>query len=609
MNKNNEQLKNDALTIVLAMMVIMIHAGILSVLYFAPHADFGHKTANLLIVWIVSFLLAVVPIGLVAIPVITGTLMIIIYYLNEYLLVSRGKPIHYLDIFCIKDAVRVSGKYPLIMNGSIILHLLLGVLLTAAACVSLAFLKKRMEGTKLLKSGIATIVLILMVIWFLNLSSWDLGIKELTWDDVAYVNDNGLLYAVYSEYKTGKVQKPSGYTVKKAKDILDRYDDVQEEKAAANAPDNIILIMNEAFTDYALLGEVDMNDDPLANIHGMRDNFVQGKLAVSVLGGQTCNTEFEVLTSIPLAFFPVNTMPYMQFDLEHTEAQSQMLQECGYAGTALHGYYGEEYNRNTIYDRWFSNGFISGEEFSDEDVEPDEKNLFDVDDNYGTAPTFGSEFTYINRFISDEDCFKKAEAVIREQNDAGKNTFTYIVTIQNHGGYAENEGYDRVDYLGGEGKEYENNYLTLTSITDCAFADFLDRLKRSDKKTVVIMFGDHQPFFIDTIPKNVSSEDEYKTAALSYMTTYIAWANYDVAWDIPEVISANYLMPVIKRNLGLKLDAYEKTALAAMDRYPALTWYYAVGKNGEYGSPQEARKNEMIRDYELTSYYRLFDDK
>ena len=82
--------------------------------------------------------------------------------------------------------------------------------------------------------------------------------------------------------------------------------------AAAGAPEdlrrpNMIVIMDEAFSDLAVLGEVKSSEDYMPFIHSLQrgaDNTVTGNLNVSVLGGNTANTEFEFLTGHTMAFLP-----------------------------------------------------------------------------------------------------------------------------------------------------------------------------------------------------------------------------------------------------------------------------------------------------------------
>lgn len=69
---------------------------------------------------------------------------------------------------------------------------------------------------------------------------------------------------------------------------------------------NIIVIMDEAFSDLAVRGEFTTNEDYMPFIHSLQqgaENTRTGYLNVSVLGGNTANTEFEFLTGSTIGFY------------------------------------------------------------------------------------------------------------------------------------------------------------------------------------------------------------------------------------------------------------------------------------------------------------------
>ena len=80
---------------------------------------------------------------------------------------------------------------------------------------------------------------------------------------------------------------------------------------------DIIAIMDETFSDPAVLGEFETNKDYMPFIHsilrGEVANTISGYTDVSVLGGNTANSEFEFLTGNSMAFFPNGSVPYLQY--------------------------------------------------------------------------------------------------------------------------------------------------------------------------------------------------------------------------------------------------------------------------------------------------------
>lgn len=70
---------------------------------------------------------------------------------------------------------------------------------------------------------------------------------------------------------------------------------------------NIIVVMNESFSDLSVLGDFKTNEDYMPFLHSLQqgaENTVTGMLNVSVCGGNTADTEYEFLTGNTMAFLP-----------------------------------------------------------------------------------------------------------------------------------------------------------------------------------------------------------------------------------------------------------------------------------------------------------------
>lgn len=101
------------------------------------------------------------------------------------------------------------------------------------------------------------------------------------------------------------VKKPEGYTTAKVDQIIQEY-----EKKSANAQQstakqypNIITVVNETFADIKVLGNFKTNEDYMPYFHSLKKNCVTGYTYASIVGGQTANTEFELLTGNTLGFY------------------------------------------------------------------------------------------------------------------------------------------------------------------------------------------------------------------------------------------------------------------------------------------------------------------
>ena len=106
-------------------------------------------------------------------------------------------------------------------------------------------------------------------------------------------------------------QKPEGYSLEYAASVLPE----QEYAEETMSPDNIIVIMNESFTDLGFLGELEANQEYLPNFYRVinEENSKMGKCVTSVFGGGTSCTEFEFLTGSSMLFLGSGNAPYQQY--------------------------------------------------------------------------------------------------------------------------------------------------------------------------------------------------------------------------------------------------------------------------------------------------------
>ena len=115
---------------------------------------------------------------------------------------------------------------------------------------------------------------------------------------------------------------------------------MQMEHPSDNAQKpNIIVIMNEAFSDPSVLGDFTTNEDYMPFVHSLldgADNTISGHLNVSVKGGNTANTEFEYLTGASMAFLPYGSIPYQQYVKKETPSMASYLSSLGYYTIAMH---------------------------------------------------------------------------------------------------------------------------------------------------------------------------------------------------------------------------------------------------------------------------------
>lgn len=395
---------------------------------------------------------------------------------------------------------------------------------------------------------------------------------------------DGTAVAFLMELKYISVDKPDGYSAQAAREILAPYPDDRE--APAKTP-NIIVIMNEAFSDPAVLGSFETNEDYMPYVHsilnGTVGNTVSGYLNVSVLGGNTANTEFEFLTGNTMAFLPQGSVPYQQYLKRQLPSLAAHLGNLGYETIAAHPYNSTGWDRNKVYPLLgFAEMHFIG------DYKNPEK---------------------IRKYVSDRACYDKIIELYESKPD-GTPVFVFNVTMQNHSSYTDD--FDNfqpdIEVVGGSSKAL-NNYLSLMKISDSAIRDLTAYFAQAGEDTVIVFFGDHQP--TNSVVSNIwklngknanklSDEDE----ANRYKVPYFIWCNYDIETRTDVETSANFLATDILAAAGIPLDGYESYLDDLSGRYPVITSVRA--ENAEGTSTDIRNGMDELNSYAIVQYNRLF---
>ena len=229
--------------------------------------------------------------------------------------------------------------------------------------------------------------------------------------------------------------------------------------------------MNEAFSDPAILGDFETNEDYMPFVHSLMESetaeTISGNLNVSVLGGNTANTEFEFLTGNTMAFLPQGSVAYQQYVHGELPTIVSHLRDYGYKTIAMHPYNSTGWERNTVYPDF---GFE--ESFFIRDFNNPEK---------------------IRKYVSDLACYEK---IIEEFHNKPENTplFVFNVTMQNHSSYTEDfDNFTPDITVNNTNSKALNNYLSLMKISDEAIKKLICYFSEQDEDTIIVFFGDHQP--------------------------------------------------------------------------------------------------------------------
>ena len=434
------------------------------------------------------------------------------------------------------------------------------------------------------------------------------GLDDILFTPNVLYRNNGFMVAYLANLQYLHIEKPQGYSTDAAQKIAEETsvssggEENHTDKTDMEDQPNILVIMNEAFSDLSVYGDFNTTEDYMPFWRSLKKNTVRGNLYVSVKGGNTANTEFEFLTGNTMAFLPTGSVPYQQFLNGAMPSLASQLGKLGYQTAALHPYYSTGWNRDKVYPYL---GFDS-EYFRDTGDFPDA--------------------TLLRGWVDDESAFDKL-IELYEEKEEGSPLFAFEVTMQNHGGYSkEYEDLTNEIQFSDAGEDLRSvhqvqieateKYLTLIKKTDEAFENLIDYFQDEDEKTIILMFGDHQPAeYItnsvlrvlgeDTATRN-DTTDKLKT---SYEVPFVMWANYDIEEKEVDAISTNYLSGLLMDTAGLEKTGYQSWLEKLQQQYPVVTANFYQGTDGTFQQWSNEKQSGILNDYAILQYNNLVDKK
>lgn len=518
---------------------------------------------------------------------------------NHYVMAFRSTPFVPWDLLSARTAASVAQNYDFTPTPRMIVVTVLFVLLMVAVRIL-----RKVPRIKLpIRFGSAVLCGLALCLFVNTLQQETFQNKHYLYPFLftpAYMTKvNGMAVTFAMDLAYVAVDKPEGYSAEEAQKTLEQYgntdnvfaDDEENTNDAKNRGEdannkdlpNIIVIMDEAFSDLSVVGDLETNEDYMPFMHKMQqgtDNTITGYAQVSVCGGNTANSEFEFLTGNTMSFLPSGSIPYQQYITKDTPSLASYLASLGYETYAQHPYYASGWNREKVYPLI---GF---------------EHLNFIDD-YANK-------TYVRKYVSDDADMQHIIDTYENKED-GKPAFIFNVTMQNHGGYTDafsdlSEDVHATNY----NSEVLDRYLSLIRLTDQSLEKLVDYFSNVDEKTVIVFFGDHQPS--DAVAAQVqdsmllpgeSVPDEQLRKR--YLVPYLVWANYDIDGATQQNTSLNYLSAEVLKAAGVPTDAYQNFLLDLQKSYPVMS---AAGRT----DASDADEN-MLSTYKKLQYYNLFETK
>jgi hypothetical protein len=505
---------------------------------------------------------------------------------NCYVVRFRGRPIVPGDLLTLGTAANVASNYSLRPSTTqIVVSLVTALLVLPLILLPRQKGRARLRLRSALPVGAACAAFLWVFFGTSLLSDW--GVKPAWWG----TDSEGFLLHFNFCLSYARVSPPDGYSLDAVSEITQR---VEEESVTVSGsgggtitPENVIVIMNESFSDLSVLGGLETNQDCLPFLHSLTENTIKGTAYSSVFGGTTANSEYEFLTGNTTAFLSPGMVPYQLYVGSGAQSLVSQMNTLGYRSVALHPYYSTSWNRVQVYDNFGFSDVLFYDSF------------------------VGSQ--WIRAFISDQSDY---ENLIRlcEEKEPGEKLFLFNVTMQNHGAYTQEwTNLPREVYLTGDMEDQYptvDQYLSLMYQSDLALEYLIDYFSQVDEPTMILLFGDHQPQVSSEFYTELLGTDlDAATAQRKYAVPFLIWANYDIEEQDGVVLSLNYLSSLLVETAGLPSTGYQQFLSGLRESVPVVNAVGYASADGQWTFSSDELSQEdqaALLDYQYLQYNEMF---
>ncbi|WP_374380056.1 LTA synthase family protein [Dongia sp.] len=247
------------------------------------------------------------------------------------------------------------------------------------------------------------------------------------------------------------------------KEAIDRRLAAADVAPRAGHRRNLHVVLEESFWDPSPLTATGLTQSPLDPRFVALWGAAGRSTAMSpAFGGQTANAEFEVLCGFPLAQGAVRFEQPLNDDLP---CLPRVLAESGYRTVASHPNTPGFWNRQASYDRLGFETFWSIGDFVQDDM--------------------------TSIFLSDASLHRQVAGKLKASDDP-RPVFDYTVTYYGHWMYDVDA---KRPLIAGSASHVDevNRYVSVVHWKSREMMDAIERWRREDPDSVIVVFGDHLP--------------------------------------------------------------------------------------------------------------------
>ncbi|MDY3250779.1 MAG: LTA synthase family protein [Candidatus Choladocola sp.] len=525
-----------------------------------------------------------------------ATMVPMVFGLANYYVVSfRSSPIVPWDFLSIGTAATVADNYSftLTWKAAFVLFAFIWIMVISSKS-AVRFCRKRV------RFGGAALYLLCMVLYVNGIQKSSVqdffGMDTTLFTLNVLYRNNGIAAAFLGNLRFLHIEEPDGYSPDKAEAIAaDAAGKAKQQENSGQGTEeypNVIIIMDEAFSDLSVWGDFETSEEVMPYFKSLQEEGVGGEVYVSVKGGSTANTEFELLTGDTMGFLPAGSIPYQQYINSETPSLASYLKSLGYSTTAIHPYYTSGWDRDEVYEYFGFDEFLGIHSFDNPER--------------------------LRGYVSDESAFDKIREQFELKGD-GRKTFIFEVTMQNHGGYSkENPDFDIYLSL----PEAENKttsvvatekYLTLMNETDRALEKLVEYFREQEEPVILLMFGDHQPsdYITNAIQRicGTESEDTLAFSQQGYRVPFVIWSNCGLEHRYYDGISVNYLGGLLMELAGIPQTGYQQFLRQLQEKLPVISGNVYRDADGNFYAYGDDAYADLLNEYQILQYNHLVDGK
>jgi phosphoglycerol transferase MdoB-like AlkP superfamily enzyme len=396
----------------------------------------------------------------------------------------------------------------------------------------------------------------------------------------ASARSNGLLVEWAMGAANPGILRPERYSRSEIERIANNQKQEQAPAPGANdkQPINLIIYLVEAFMDPQDLG-VRFTSDPIPTFHALGRNYSSGKVVVPVFGGTSANTEFELLTGLPMYFLPEWSCPYRQYIARDIPSLPRALHANGYRTVAIPADPAYLFNHRAVFEHL---GF-------------DEKLFLAADAATPRSPN--------PAFVSDDAI---ADATIKASCGSSP-YFIFSFTAGSHfpWDYADyrKSRLDLVDPMPEPDRSTLKTYVNALSVADKSLKKLINHFRQVDQRTAILILGDHLPalaevydrigFFNVPVPARIQRR---------YETPAVLWCNWPATKEDFRC-SINFMAARLLQFMGIPRSGNFTLNAEIHARFPVLSRYVQTS-DGRRFLPQapDLPFQSLLEDYRLIEY-------